>query len=565
MNWSAQFTSYHNVKIGINSIQMNTKILKIHPKDSVYVALQNLKKGEIIEGIEIKNDIQVKHKFAAVNHNENDLVYMYGVIVGKVNTPVPQGGLLNTENLKHSVEEYSKQKESFSWDAPDVSKLNDKTFMGIHRENGKVGTANHWLVIPLVFCENQNIDKIKDALLNELGYAPEDHRKAWVKELLHSYKQSGNLPDIENIAIKNENECSERVFKNVDGIRFLNHEGGCGGGSSDSQSLVRLLAGYIVHPNCAGATILGLGCQKAESHELIKEIKKRCPEFNRPLVLLEQQSEESEESMIQKAIHETIKGLVEANKNERKAAPLSQLTIGVECGASDGFSGISSNPVIGAVSDLLAALKGTPVLSEFPELCGVEQNLINRCVNSEIAERFHDLIHNYEMKANAQGESFSDNPSPGNVREGLITDAIKSAGAAKKGGDSPVTAVLDYTEAITEKGLNLLNTPGNDVESTTALVGSGANLVLFSTGLGTPTGNPLAPVIKVASNTEVAKRLSDIIDFDTGPVIAGEKSIEALAHELFDLLIDIASGKTMAKAEQNKHYEFIPWKRGLSL
>jgi altronate hydrolase len=437
--------------------------------------------------------------------------------------------------------------------------------MGYHRETGNVGTANHWLVIPLVFCENQNIDKLKEALLNELGYAPEDHRKEWVKQLMNSYKDSGNLPSMESLDFLEENKCKNRPFENIDGIRFLNHEGGCGGGSSDSETLVRLLAGYIVHPNCAGATILGLGCQKAESHELIKEIKKRCPEFSRPLVLLEQQSEKSEESMLKKAIHETIKGLITANKHKRMPAPLSKLTVGVECGASDGFSGISSNPVIGAVSDLLAALNGTPVLSEFPELCGVEQNLINRCVNTEIAERFHDLIHNYEVKANAHGESFSDNPSPGNVREGLITDAIKSAGAAKKGGDSPVTAVLDYTEAITEKGLNLLNTPGNDVESTTALVGSGANVVLFSTGLGTPTGNPLAPVIKVSSNSEVAKKLSDIIDFDTGPIIAGEQTIDALAHELFDLMIDIASGKKFAKAELNKHYEFIPWKRGLSL
>lgn len=546
---------------------MNRITLKLHPKDTVCVALVPISNGtDCGDGLQAKEDIPAKHKMALCDHSMGDEVVMYGVVVGKVTTEVSKGGLLTTENLEHAVEGYASQSQDYEWTRPNVDRFKDATFMGYHRENGKVGTANYWLVIPLVFCENQNIDALKGALEVELGYAPENHRRAWVAGLAKEFQNSGEVP--ESMATFTESASKEkkpRVFENIDGVRFLNHEGGCGGGSSDSVSLVHLLAGYIVHPNCAGATVLSLGCQKAEGKALLQEVKNRCPEYNRPLILLEQQSEPSEEEMLQKAIFETFRGMSKANDTSRQPAPLSRITMGVECGASDGFSGISANPVMGAVSDLLATLKGTPVLSEFPELCGVEQNLINRCETPALAQRFHDLIHQYEAKANAHGESFSDNPSPGNIREGLITDAIKSAGAAKKGGCSPVTDVLDYTEPISKPGLNLLNTPGNDVESTTALVGSGANVVLFSTGLGTPTGNPLAPVIKVSSNSEIAQRLSDIIDFDSGPVVSGEKSIEELAEELLTLLIEIASGRAQAKAEINRHHEFIPWKRGLSL
>jgi altronate hydrolase len=237
----------------------------------------------------------------------------------------------------------------------------------------------------------------------------------------------------------------------------------------------------------------------------------------------------------------------------------------LECGGSDGFSGISANPVLGYVSDVLAALGGTPILSEFPELCGVEQELADRCVNEAKANKFLELMNNYEDAATAAGSGFDMNPSPGNIKDGLITDAMKSAGAAKKGGTSPITDVLDYGEYVSRPGLNLLCTPGNDVESTTGLVGSGANLVVFTTGLGTPTGNPIAPVVKISSNTSLATRMPDIIDLDTGPVITGEKSIETVGEELLNYLIDIASGKTMAKADILGQDDFIPWKRGVSL
>ncbi len=256
---------------------------------------------------------------------------------------------------------------------------------------------------------------------------------------------------------------------------------------------------------------------------------------------------------------------MEANKNERQPAPLSQLTPGLECGGSDGFSGISANPALGYTSDLLVALGGKTILSEFPELNGVEQELINRCTKKENAEKFAEIMQKYSKRAEEVGSGFDMNPSPGNIKDGLITDAMKSAGAAKKGGTSPVVDVLDYTEQATQPGLNLLCTPGNDVESTTGLAGSGANLIVFTTGLGTPTGNPISPTVKMSSNNVLTEKMNDLIDINAGTIISGEDTIESKGEELLELLIKIANGDQLTKAESLGQDDFIPWKRGVSL
>jgi altronate hydrolase len=269
--------------------------------------------------------------------------------------------------------------------------------------------------------------------------------------------------------------------------------------------------------------------------------------------------------MLSNAIRDTFLGMVEADQIERKPAPLSKLTIGLKCGGSDGFSGLSANPAIGHTADLLAALGGRGILSEFPELCGVEQGLIERCAHKEIADRFVQLMRDYAARAKAVRSGFEMNPSPGNIRDGLLTDAMKSAGAAKKGGTSPVTAVLDYPEYSSVPGLNLQCTPGNDVECVTAQVGAGANIVLFTTGLGTPTGNPVAPVMKISTNSSLAQRMADIIDLDTGDIITGETSIEKKGEAILERVIQVASGEARTKAEVLAQDDFIPWKRGVSL
>ncbi len=220
---------------------------------------------------------------------------------------------------------------------------------------------------------------------------------------------------------------------------------------------------------------------------------------------------------------------------------------------------------MGYAADLLVALGGKVLLAEFPELCGVEQNLIDRCVDESTANKFIHLMQTYDALAHRVGSGFYMNPSPGNIRDGLITDAMKSAGAAKKGGTSPVVDVLDYTEPAIKEGLSLVCTPGNDVEATTGKAAAGATLILFTTGLGTPTGNPVCPVIKVATNSKLAKRMHDIIDIDTGPVIDGEKTIEQMGEEVLEYCIKAASGEVIPKAVQLNQDDFIPWKRGVSL
>jgi altronate hydrolase len=319
------------------------------------------------------------------------------------------------------------------------------------------------------------------------------------------------------------------------------------------------------HPNVAGATVLSLGCQHSQGTILREQILRRDPDFKKPLLMYEQQQSGSEFKMLTEAIHATFLGLVEANKASRAPAPLSRLCVGLKCGGSDGFSGISANPAIGHVSDVLATLKGRTILSEFPELCGVEQELIDRCVSHEVSDRFIQLMRDYAARAKAVRSGFDMNPSPGNIRDGLITDAMKSAGAARKGGTSPVTAVLDYPEYSSEPGLNLQCTPGNDVECVTAQVSAGASLVLFTTGLGTPTGNPIAPVIKISTNTPLAERMQDIIDIDTGDIITGNKTVEEAGNAIFDLAVRVASGEARTKAELLGQDDFIPWKRGVSL
>ncbi|MEK7253736.1 MAG: UxaA family hydrolase, partial [Bacteroidota bacterium] len=253
------------------------------------------------------------------------------------------------------------------------------------------------------------------------------------------------------------------------------------------------------------------------------------------------------------------------NEAVRQPAPLSKLTLGLKCGGSDGFSGLSANPALGHASDLLVALGGKSLLPEFPELCGVEQALINRCASADLGEKFARLMHDYNAQAGAVGSGFKTNPSPGNIRDGLITDAIKSAGAARKGGSAPVADVLNYTEQAAQPALALLCTPGNDVEALTALAGSGANVIVFTTGLGTPTGNPIVPVIKFSTNNDLFRRMGDILDLNAGDIITGESTIEKKGEELLELIIRVASGEVIPHAVRLGQDDFIPWKRGVSL
>jgi len=552
------------------SVQKQT-YLRIHPHDNVLVALQDLEQGTVInfegEIFALITRIAAKHKFSLVNLQPGDKIFMYGVLVGKATQQILKGGSISTQTVSHASESFQLGKRKLDWHQPDTGKFTGKTFMGYHRADGSVGTGNYWIVVPLVFCENRNINVLKEALTDKLGYKKAKSYEGDVEQLMELYQAGKSVEEILSADIRPtaDKAHSKRLFKNVDGIKFLTHEMGCGCTRSDAQTLCGLIAGYITHPNVAGATILSLGCQNAQVSILQQEIKLRDANFSKPLVILEQQKTGTETELMQQALKQTFAGLVQANKVEREPSPLSKLCIGLECGGSDGFSGISANPALGYVSDLLVSLGGSVILSEFPELCGVEQELSDRCVDEEKANHFMKLMTAYNARAVADGSGFYANPSPGNIRDGLITDAIKSAGAAKKGGTSPVTDVLDYPEKVTKSGLNLLCTPGSDVESTTAEVGAGATIVLFTTGLGTPTGNPVTPVIKLSTNTATAVKMPDIIDINCGTIIEGEETIPQAGERILNYIIQVASGEIEPKAVQLGQDDFIPWKRGVSL
>jgi altronate hydrolase len=546
-------------------------ILKVHPADNVLVALSPLPKDTKVtydgQDYTIQEIIKAKHKFATVDLAPGDSIIMYGVLVGKAQEPIKKGGLISTANVKHAASDFSVGERRTEWTPPDTTAFKGRTFKGYHRADGSVGTANYWVVIPMVFCENRNLDVLQQALVTDLGYGRNRSYQRQSQQLVELYKAGKSVEQIlqTDLHADYEHNAGQKLFPNVDGIKFLNHDGGCGGTRQDAQALCGLLAGYITHPNVAGATVLSLGCQNAQVSMLEEEIKKRSPQFSKPLYILEQQKIGTESAFLSEAIKQTFAGVILANQQQRQPAAFSKLCIGLECGGSDGFSGISANPAIGYTSDLLVAMGGSVILSEFPELCGVEQNLSDRCMDTSTAERFSHLMRTYNDRAKAVGSGFDMNPSPGNIRDGLITDAIKSAGAAKKGGTSPVTAVLDYPEKVTKPGLNLLCTPGNDVESTTAEVASGANIVLFTTGLGTPTGNPVAPVVKIATNTALFERMRDIMDINTGTIIEGTETIPQAGTRILDYVIGVASGEIEVAAVKHVQDDFIPWKRGVSL
>ncbi|MFC0426679.1 UxaA family hydrolase [Chryseobacterium scophthalmum] len=538
---------------------MQKKVLKVNPKDNVIVALMDLPAGESVhlDGTDytILKDIKAKHKFAAVDFEDGDHILMYGVIVGKANQSIRQGEVITTENVKHQSAKVIGKTETLGWNPPNVDKWKDRTFNGYHREDGQVGTENVWLFFPLVFCENKNIETLKDIFEKELL-----HDKASKHQLLLRSLLNGGATDI----VEEEKEDDTRIFKNID-VRFITHQGGCGGIRQDAEALGRLFAGYVNNPNVAGATVLSLGCQNLQVQIFMDELHALAPNNKKPIVVYEQQKSGTIDEMLTGVIKDSYEGIKQANNIERKPASITKLNIGLECGGSDGFSGISANPVLGEVSDIMAAVGGTTMLAEFPELCGVEQELVNRCINDEDGVKFLKLMKDFEASVVAAGSGFDMNPSPGNIKDGLITDAMKSAGAAKKGGAAPIVEVLDFTEYATKPGLNLLCTPGNDAECTTALVGSGATVVLFTTGLGTPMGNPISPVVKISSNTVLAEKMSDIIDFNAGTVISGDKTIPEAADELLELIINVASGEVKTKADVLNQNDFIPWRRGVSL
>src|SRR5450432_1386828 len=372
----------YNGRVPQMTALMRRPVFQLDPRDNVLIALVDLKSGERIEFSgqthTLTTNVPAKHKFAMRSLAAGDDIIMYGVLVGRAVKPIAAGELLTTGNIHHEAADFQEQSGEFQWTPPDVSRWKDRTFLGYQRSDGQVGTRNYWLVVPLVFCENRNIGVLRQAFEEELGFAPPQVYRRQVAELAKLYREgklegAGAPGPPGNGSGPQPAQPQNQVFPNVDGIKFLLHEGGCGGTREDSNNLCGLIAGYINHPNVAGVTVLSLGCQNAQVSILRQEIAKRNPKLDKPVLILEQQRSGTEFTMLSEAIRQTFLGLAEANKARRTPAALSHLVLGLKCGGSDGFSGISANPAIGHTADLLVGLGGRAILSEFPELCGSEQ------------------------------------------------------------------------------------------------------------------------------------------------------------------------------------------------
>lgn len=546
------------------------KVFQIHPTDNVWVVLQNLEPAEQISlnGLTVytTDAVKAKHKIACKDFHAGDEIIMYGTVVGRATTFIRQGEVITPFNVRHATSPAIIRPSAYKWTPPDVAPYQHATFNGFIRDDGRAGIANYWIIFPLVFCENRNVELLKKYLPEKLGFYRPDRFSEKIDYLIQSHvnRKQPTTSEFHQIG-KSSSRSPAKLFPHVDDIRFLVHEGGCGGMRADSEALCALLAGYIRNSNVAGATVLSLGCQNAQVDIFLEKLHAIYPDCEKPVYIVGHQEHGNTERFLSEAITRTLEGLEQANMCKRSPVPFSKLCIGLECGGSDGFSGITANPLAGLISDMIVALGGAAVLAEFPELHGVEQHIIDRCTDVTVAEKFMQLMARYEKLALQAGTHFDMNPSPGNLRDGIITDAMKSAGAARKGGTSPIVEVLNYTGQVTKPGLHLLCTPGNDVESTTALAASGCNLILFTTGLGTPTGNPVAPVIKIASNSMLAEKMPDIIDFDAGLLFSENIPLTQLSNQLFDLIRKVADGTILPKAVLNEQHDFIPWKRGISL
>ncbi|MDQ6785447.1 MAG: UxaA family hydrolase, partial [Acidobacteriota bacterium] len=349
-------------------------------------------------------------------------------------------------------------------------------------------------------------------------------------------------------------------FPNVDGVVAIPHNKGCGcQDGSNLEIMLRTLSNYADHPNVGGVILIDLGCEKTNIRNVEKYLLKRELEFNKPVAKIGIQEIGGTQAAIEKGLEEVKRMLPIVNENRREKFPVSELVLGVKCGSSDGFSGLSANPALGCAADILIRSRGTVLITEVPEFCGAEHILANRAKDAETGKAIYRMIDWYKDYASKFGGVLNNNPSPGNIAGGLLNITIKSLGALAKSGTTRVEGVIEYAETPKNRGLNLMQGPGYDQESTPALVAAGATVVVFTTGNGTTIGNAIAPVIKLSSNNRVFEKMNRDIDLSAGDVIEGTETIEQVGERLFEHIRRVASGEILTKAEENKHREFQFW------
>ena len=491
--------------------------IKINKDDNVAVALKPIAKGTTVDvagsSVTMLEDIPQGHKFAIKPIKKGDAVIKYGFRIGYAQADVEVGGWIHTHNLKTALGElldYTYNPEGHK----DVEPTEEAYFEGYMRENGKVGVRNEVWIIPTVGC------------VNSIARA------------------------IEAAARLNKPE-------GVDEVVAFTHPYGCSQTTEDQENTRTVLADLINHPNAGAVLVLGLGCENSR----IEVLKNYIGEVNPDRVKFLQVQDVEDEQEAAAEIMEELMDYAAAFKREKVSAK--ELVIGMKCGGSDGLSGITANPTVGLFSDMLVSKGGTTILTEVPEMFGAETILMDRCANRELFDKTVCLINDFKEYFIKNGQEIYENPSPGNKDGGITTLEDKSLGCTQKSGSSLVKGVLAYGERVQNKGLNLLSAPGNDLVASTACAAAGAQIVLFTTGRGTPFASPV-PTVKIATNSRLAGKKGNWIDFNAGRLVTDDVPMEQLAEELFRLVLDVASGRKV-KAEIAGFHDLAIFKQGVTL
>jgi altronate hydrolase len=498
------------------------KSLLIHPSDNVAVALTALSQGETIEnGTVTRASVPAGHKIAIRPIAKGEAVIKYGYPLGVAKEAIALGEHVHSHNLASTMAA-SLRRGEFKTARPHTqlsAAAAKTTFDGFRRPDGAVGIRNEVWIINTVGCVNRTATRIVERFGNKIAEYP-----------------------------------------NVDGVYTFNHPFGCSQLGGDLEATQKLLAGLARHPNAGAVLILGLGCENNQMKDFV-ELLGGAPA---PRYRYFDAQEEGDEVEAGVAVLRELAAY--ANQFERQPIAVSELVIGMKCGGSDGLSGITANPLVGRIADKLSSLGGTTILTEVPEMFGAEQVLLDRATSATVYDAAIDLVNNFRDYFRKHNEPIDENPSPGNKEGGITTLAEKSLGCVQKGGTAPIEQVLEYGEQIKPGagGIALLNGPGNDGVSGSAMSASGAHLILFTTGRGNPMGFPV-PTLKIATNTPLAERKSNWIDFNAGPAADGAASLDELAEELFVLLLDVASGRKQTRNEVNGYREISIWKDGVTL
>ena len=489
--------------------------IKINENDNVIVAIKELKKGEktSVDAIEVEalEDIPAGHKMAIKDIKKDADVVKYGFRIGTAKEDIKAGQWIHTHNVKTALGDLLEYK--YEPVNIEEKKTEDATFMGFQRPDGKVGVRNEIWIIPTVGCVN-------------------------------------------NIATAMAKAANEKIKGSVQEVIAFPHPYGCSQMGDDQEHTRTILADLINHPNAGGVLVLGLGCENSN----IDVLKPYIGDYdaNRVKFLVCQEVEDEMEKG-----EELLEELIDyAASFEREPISVSKLIIGMKCGGSDGFSGITANPLVGRFSDLLISKEGTTILTEVPEMFGAETILMNRCENEQLFDKTVTLINDFKQYFKDNHQTIYENPSPGNKKGGISTLEDKSLGCTQKSGSAPVKGVLAYGEPVKTPGLNLLSAPGNDLVAATALAASGAHIVLFTTGRGTPFASPV-PTVKISSNSNLAGRKKNWIDFNAG-VLVEDKELDETAKQLFDYVVDVASGKKVCSEEAGFH-DMAIFKQGVTL